>query len=75
MKLSISAKCRDLFAMDVMKHGIEIMVYDGYVPSCLGIGGGDYIHLVIDTDTGKIEGWNFKLGELVAECHAQSTVG
>ena len=29
----------------------------GYVPRDLGIGGGDYIKLTIDTKTGRIDGW------------------
>ena len=48
--LKISGKCSDCFSM--LMDGKE---YDGYVPGFLG--GGDYIELDIDLDTGKILNW------------------
>ena len=56
MILEISAKCDDrcfLTCYDV-NSGLLSYEKDGYVPSNLGIGGGDYIKLSIDTDTGWI---------------------
>ncbi len=48
-----SAKCSDLFDA-ATNYGY----YDGYVPSGLGIGGGDYISISVDIETGRIVGWN-----------------
>lgn len=50
--LSITAKCSDL--CNVSFQGIE---HDGYVPENIGIGGGDYIELSIDIETGQIQDW------------------
>ena len=57
--ISISAKCSDVFDMSLhndtgSQHGED---YDGYVPSGIGVGGGDYLELEIDIETGKIRGW------------------
>jgi hypothetical protein len=54
MKLKINAKCSDMCYTSVPELGLE---KDGYVPNGLGIGGGDYIELTIDIETGKIDGW------------------
>jgi hypothetical protein len=54
MKLKISAKCDDRCSVRVVDGDLS---KNGYVPEGLGIGGGDYITFVIDTDTGKIENW------------------
>jgi hypothetical protein len=54
MKLKINAKCSDMCYASVPELGLE---KDGYVPRGLGIGGGDYIELTIDTETGKVDGW------------------
>lgn len=48
-----TAKCRDLFDATT-KTGY----YDGYVPDNLGIGGGDYLSISVDIETGCIIGWN-----------------
>ena len=32
--------------------------YEGYVPSDIGIGGGDYIEISVDAETGQILNWN-----------------
>lgn len=54
MIMRINGKVSDLFFMDVAGTDIE---HDGYVPNGLGIGGGDYIDMEIDTDTGQILNW------------------
>lgn len=54
MKIRIVAKCSDCFGMKVLETELE---YNGEVPRNIGIGGGDYVRLTIDNDTGKIEGW------------------
>lgn len=51
--LRISAKCSDLCFASVPHLGID---HDGYAPHIDGIGGGDYIDLEIDLDTGKVIG-------------------
>lgn len=48
----ITAKCSDLFGLE-----FEYVLYTGYVPRGIGIGGGDFIKLEIDNETGKIIGW------------------
>ncbi len=54
MKIQITAKCDDRCSVSV--SGQDLMS-QGYVPRNIGIGGGDYIRLTIDTTTGKVEGW------------------
>jgi hypothetical protein len=54
MKLHITAKCSDCCTTSVPELSLE---KQGYVPRELGVGGGDYIRLVIDTNTGEIDGW------------------
>lgn len=57
MKISICAKCSDLCAITVEDDkGKTILDHDGYVPDFF-FGGGDYIELTIDNETGKIEDW------------------
>ena len=51
--LRISAKCSDLCFTMVPHLNID---HDGYAPHIEGIGGGDYIDLEIDLDTGKVIG-------------------
>ena len=45
--------------IEVEKHG--------YVPRNLGIGGGDYVRLTIDVDSGQILGWNYPDNEIISE--------
>lgn len=57
--LSITAKCSDLFFgtfedKDGNQVGPDV---DGYVPRNLGIGGGDYVEMKIDLETGQILNW------------------
>jgi len=55
--LSITAKCSDLcntFYTDAKKNE---HTSDSYVPENIGIGGGDYIELEIDMETGQILDW------------------
>lgn len=47
--VTFGAKCSDMFYSGD---------YDGYVPDNLGIGGGDYIDIEVDVETGRIIGWN-----------------
>lgn len=57
--LRISAKSSDLNSISFKdKNG---KVTEGgeysYVPEGIGIGGGDYVELDIDTETGQIQNW------------------
>jgi hypothetical protein len=56
-KLTISAKCSDLCWAEFIDEDGNRTESDGYVPRDVGIGGGDYVELTIDTATGLIEGW------------------
>jgi len=56
-KLTISAKCSDLCFCSFTNKAGYTYESDGYVPSDLGIGDGDYVEMTIDTDTGQIQGW------------------
>lgn len=49
--ISFVAKCSDMFNAE-LSDGRE---YEGYVPGFLG--GGDYVRLTVDLDTGQIVGW------------------
>ena len=53
--IMISAKCSDLFYAELF----DGRVYEGYVPDLFtdGKGGGDFVRLEIDLDTGKIVDW------------------
>lgn len=57
--LTIQAKCSDCCVIELKDTKPDITASNnGYVPRNIGIGGGDYIRLVIDIDTGNIVGWN-----------------
>lgn len=49
--VTVSAKCSDMFAMSMGD-----LDYDGYVPQG-SLGGGDYIEMQIDNETGQILDW------------------
>jgi hypothetical protein len=55
--IKINAKCGDRCQVSVIENGATVQDKNGYVPSGLGIGGGDYIRLEIDADTGHILNW------------------
>ena len=50
--VTIAGKCSDLCFTSFL--GIH---HHGYVPNIPGIGGGDYIEIEIENETGKIVGW------------------
>lgn len=52
--IQISAKCSDLCHARIPHLNYD---EDGYVPSIEGIGGGNYIRMEIDLDTGKVIGY------------------
>ncbi|MNI67733.1 hypothetical protein D3C73_1233800 [compost metagenome] len=56
----LMAKTRDACNVQVLDNdGDRIYHIDGdYVPYGFGIGGGDYLELTIDIETGKVVGWN-----------------
>ncbi|MNL53741.1 hypothetical protein D3C87_1770120 [compost metagenome] len=58
--VTIYAKTRDQANVQVTdEDGQDILHVDGdYVPYGFGIGGGDYLELAIDVETGKVVGWD-----------------
>lgn len=50
----VSAKCSDMFS--AYFKGVESPDYFGYVPSCLGVGEGDYVEFEYCLDCGQIMG-------------------
>ncbi len=53
--ITITAKCSDCFGAYLYDaEGKEMGAYDGYVLGGLGIGGGDYIELELDVETGQL---------------------
>ncbi len=67
--LKIFMKVRDEFSADLFDDkGVVIHEQeDGYVPGFMPEGGGDYLVLDIDIDTGTIINWKVPSGEQVAE--------
>jgi len=62
--ITIQAKCSDCCVIELKDTDANICKENhGYVPRNIGIGGGDYIRLVIDIDSGKIVGWNYPENE------------
>ena len=55
--LHITAKCSDLCDSVLTKNGKILVEHDGYVPSIMPEGGGDYVDIEIDVATGKILNW------------------
>ena len=56
--LKVSLKVSDCFDADLFdQHGEKLKDYSGYVPDFMPGGGGDYVELTIDLDTGKILNW------------------
>lgn len=55
--LNLNGKCSDLCYAEYSVDGKIVAKSDGYVPDIKGIGGGDYIEMDIDLDTGQILNW------------------
>lgn len=56
-EVRLSGKCSDSSYTDIIfEDGGSIENY-GYVPYIKGIGGGDYIDLRIENETGRLIGW------------------
>lgn len=58
-KLSITAKCSDLCSVKFIDENGNVTKSKeySYVPEDIGIGGGDYVELDIDMDSGQILDW------------------
>ena len=55
---NVIAKCNDMCNIVVLDtDGDRMLEYSGYVPRNIGIGGGEYIRLQIDIETGQILNW------------------
>lgn len=56
--IRISAKCSDLCYSEIINDDRNLVAEnDGYVPENIGIGGGDFVELEIDLQTGKVLNW------------------
>lgn len=57
--LRIAAKCSDTCCTQLLDgEGRIIREKNGYVPYIQGLGGGDYVELRIDIQTGQLVGWS-----------------
>jgi hypothetical protein len=57
--LKLFGKTSDMSSMKIIDNdGETIMDHEGYVPHDMCIGGGDYVKLEIDIESGKVIGWN-----------------
>jgi len=66
--LSISAKCSDLCCTQYVDENDNVIVEsDSYVPQNLNLGGGDYVDLDIDIETGQILNWKKLTAKKVIE--------
>jgi len=66
--IAVTAKCNDLCNINIFDDAVQIYNSDDYVPEDLGIGGGDYIELLIEVKTGKICGWDAdKVNKTISE--------
>lgn len=61
LKLRIVAKCDDRCNIE-FPNGKS---YSGYVPRNIGVGGGDYLRLEIDCETGRVVGWSQLIKETI----------
>lgn len=53
--VSLSAKCSDLCFASMTVNGKQVQE-DGYVPSDMGVGGGDYLEIDLCLDCGQVQG-------------------
>lgn len=54
----VNAKCSDCCYISLEdKNGLSLEEHQGYVLNIPGLGGGDYIELEIDNETGVIKNW------------------
>ena len=63
--LKICAKCSDRCHATLRVDGSVVAETDGYVPEMLG--GGDYVELDIDVETGKILNWKVPTQEQIED--------
>jgi len=68
MILSITAKCSDCCGTILFGDDDKVLKEtDGYVPSIMPGGGGDYVELDIDVATGRILNWKVPTPEQLDE--------
>lgn len=66
--INVQAKCSDRCFVQYYNSNTEVSKdKDGYVPYDLGFGGGDYIEITIDLDTGMVVGFPIITEEEVLE--------
>lgn len=56
--LRVHGKVSDMGTYNIADDDGNVTEYEGYVPYNLCIGGGDYIDLTIDIDTGQVLNWD-----------------
>lgn len=56
LTVNIQAKCNDMCSVGLRTESGQVFCSHGYVPE-MGIGGGDYIDLEINVQTGQILNW------------------
>lgn len=56
--ISFSAYCRGCFDMDSNGSEYKHLIGGDYVPTGIGIGGGDYFEIDVDLETGQVIGWD-----------------
>lgn len=63
--IQFSCKCSDMSGTRFTIDGHEVFNTDGYVPSFLPFGDGDYVVFTVDLDTGQILNWNIPTQESI----------
>lgn len=67
-KISLSAKCSDCCSFALIDaDGNELKETHDYVPYGMGVGGGDYVDLEINFETGQIINWKKPSDAIVKE--------
>jgi hypothetical protein len=62
--IEVGGKVSDMFWANQRDNNVE---YDGYVPTGLGIGNGDYMDFTYCLDCGQIQNWTKQKGLVVNE--------
>jgi hypothetical protein len=57
MILKLVAKSSDMNTVKLIDKGETVWNHEGEVPYNIGLGGGDYVKLEIDAETGQIQNW------------------
>ena len=55
--LSLDAKCSDMCSSELIIDGEIVGELQDYAPYVNGLGGGDYVRIKVDLETGQIVNW------------------